>query len=270
LSRACVIDWFPEKDMSDTVIQQLGDGVLELTLNRPARKNAFNREQWLALADALNDARDNPAVACVLITGAGGNFSSGVDLADFGAGDPDEEQPFYRTQRAVFDFDKPLLAAAQGVAIGGGATLLLHCDVIYVAPSLRLRFPFVNLGLVPEFGSSYTLAAMIGTRRAAELMYTARWLTAQQALDYGIATAVIDDADLVSHARATAQEIAQWPVRSLQETKRCLKAAHTQALRVAGDIEQAGMMKLAGSPENIEAVTAFIEKRAPNFAQFRR
>jgi len=256
--------------MSDTVLQQLNDGVLEIILNRPARKNAFSREQWLALADAINAARENPAIACVLLTGAGGNFSSGVDLSDFGGGDPSEEQPFYKTQRAMFAFDKPIIAAAQGVAVGGGATLLLHCDVIYVAPSLRLRFPFVNLGLVPEFGSSYTLSAMIGTRRAAELMYTAEWVNAQKALDVGIATAVIDDVEILTHARAKAHEIAQWPVRSLQETKRCMKAAQIDGLKVAGDIEQAGMMKLAGSPENIEAITAFIEKRPPNFAQFRK
>lgn len=256
--------------MSDTVQQQFNDGVLEITLNRPARKNAFSREQWTALADAMNAARENPAVACVLLVGAGGNFSSGVDLADFGGGDPGEEQPFFKTQRAMFAFDKPIVAAAQGVAIGGGATLLLHCDVIYVAPSLRLRFPFVNLGLVPEFGSSYTLSAMIGTRRAAELMYTAQWVDAQKALEVGIATAIIDDATIVDHARAKAREIAQWPVRSLQETKRCMKAPHLAGMLAAGELEQAGMMKLAGSPENIEAVTAFIEKRSPNFAPFRK
>jgi enoyl-CoA hydratase/carnithine racemase len=256
--------------MSDTVQQQFNDGVLEITLNRPARKNAFSREQWTALADAMNAARENPAVACVLLTGAGGNFSSGVDLSDFGGGDPNEEQPFFKTQRAMFAFDKPVVAAAQGVAIGGGATLLLHCDVVYVAPSLRLRFPFVNLGLVPEFGSSYTLSAIIGTRRAAELMYTAEWVNAQKAFDVGIATAVIDDAEILEHARAKTSEIAQWPVRSLQETKRCMKAPHMAGMQAAGGLEQAGMMKLAGSPENIEAVTAFIEKRAPNFAQFRK
>jgi len=254
--------------MSETVLQQLKDGVLEITLNRPARKNAFSREQWTALADAMNAAKDNPAVACVLLTGTGGNFSSGVDLSDFGGGDPNEEQPFFKTQRAMFAFDKPLLAAAQGVAVGGGATLLLHCDVIYVAPSLRLRFPFVSLGLVPEFGSSYMLQAMIGSRRAAELMYTAEWVTAQKAFDVGIATAVIDDEMILDHARAKAREIAQWPVRSLQETKRCMKAPHAQSLVSAGELEQQGMMRLAGSPENIEAVTAFLEKRAPDFSKF--
>lgn len=255
--------------MSETVLQHFDDGVLEITLNRPARKNAFSREQWNALADAMNAACENPAVACVLLAGAGGNFSSGVDLSDFGGGDPNEEQPFFKTQRAMFAFDKPVVAAVQGVAVGGGATLLLHCDVIYVAPSLRLRFPFVNLGLVPEFGSSYTLSAMIGTRRAAELMYTAEWVTAQKAFETGIATAIVDDADILAHARAKAKEIAQWPVRSLQETKRCMKAPHAQPLAAAGALEQAGMMKLAGSPENIEAITAFLEKRAPDFARFR-
>lgn len=254
--------------MSDTVLQQLDAGVLELILNRPEKKNAFSNEQWAALAAALDAARENPAVACVLLRGAGGNFSSGVDLSAFSAG-AGADNPFLETQRAVFDFDKPLVAAAQGVAVGGGATLLLHCDLIYVAPSLRLRFPFVSLALVPEFGSSYLLSASIGARRAAELMYTARWLSAQDALDYGIATAIVDDDEIVAQARDRALEIARWPVRALQETKSCLKAPQREALLAAAERERAGMMRLAGSAENIEAIRAIVERREADFAQFR-
>lgn len=256
--------------MSDTVLSDGADGVLELMLNRPSRKNAFSNEQWLALAEALDTAREDPAVACVLLYGADGNFSSGVDIAAFSRREAEDGDAFLAAQRAVFDFDKPLVVAAQGVAIGGGATLLLHADLIYVAPSLRLRFPFVSLGLVPEFGSSYALGAMIGARRAAELMYGARWISAQEALDYGIATAVVADADLLAHARTKAREIARWPVPALQETKRCLKAPHRQALAAAAALERAGMMKLAGSAENIEAITALHERRAPDFARFRK
>lgn len=254
--------------MTDTLLQELrDDGVLLLTLNRPERKNAFGNAQWHAFADAMEAARDNERVNVVVITGAGGNFSSGVDLSDFGSGD-EGSVPFERASWSVMNFDKPLIAAASGVAVGGGATLLFHCDVVYVGESLRLRLPFVNLGLVPEWASSYMLQANIGARRAAELFYTAEWVNAARALETGIATRVYADAELLEAALAKAAEMAQWPVRSLQETKRCLKVAHTAAIKAAVDAEMAGMQKLAGSPENIEAITAFLEKRKPDFRKF--
>ena len=255
--------------MSDEVIlSERRDGVLLLTLNRPEVKNAFNGASWRSLTEALSEAREDPAVACVVITGAGGNFSSGMDLTDFSGGDDTEEQPFYVAERAVAEFDKPLIAAAGGIAVGGGATLLFHCDVVFVGESLRMRLPFVNLGLVPEFGASYLLQAHVGARRAAELFYTAEWIDAEKAVAVGIATDRFSDADLLERALEKATEIAQWPVRSLQETKRCLKRAHAEGLRAAMQMERAGMAKLAGSPENVEAVTAFLQKRKPDFKQF--
>ena len=253
--------------MSDTVLRALDDGVLTLTLNRPARKNAFSREQWAAFADALNDAREDPRVAVVLLTGAGGNFSSGTDLTEFA--DADAEHPFARCARVVCDFDKPLVGAATGIAVGGGATLLLHCDLLYVGEGLRMRFPFVSLGLVPEFASSYRLQAAIGPRRAAELLFTAEWITAARALETGIATAVLPDADLAAHALAKAREIAVWPVNALAETKRTLLAAHRAGLDAALRVEEQGMKNCVGSPENNEAITAFLEKRPPDFRRFR-
>ena len=255
--------------MSDTVLTQLEDsGVLRVTLNRPKSKNAFNIEQWNRFRDVLSEATDNPAVACLLITGAGQDFSSGTDLTEMG--DSGEEHPFEKTARALVDFDKPIVAAAKGVAVGGGATLLLHTDVIFVRKSLRMRFPFVNLGLVPEWGSSVALAAMVGSRRAAELMYTARWLNGDDALEAGIATAVYDDDELEAQALATAESIAQWPVSSLVATKRLMRRELVADSHAAIDAEQKAMYEIAGSPENIEAIMAFMEKRDPDFKQFRR
>lgn len=253
--------------MSETVLCSLDDGVLSLTLNRPDRKNAFSREQWHAFTEAMRDAQENPAVAVVLLCGAGGNFSSGTDLYEFA--DADAEHPFARCAEVVCGFDKPLVGAAAGIALGGGATLLFHCDVLYVADSLRMRLPFVSLGLVPEFASSYQLQANIGARRAAELFYTAEWIDAARALETGIATAVLPEAELLEHARAKAREIARWPVRSLQETKRTLKAAHRAGLARALEVETEGMARCVGSPENEEAIMAFVEKRAPDFRKFR-
>lgn len=257
--------------MSDTVLQALDDeGALLITLNRPQKKNAFNIEQWTAFREAVNAARENPKVACLVITGAGQDFSSGVDLNDMANADSGAEHPFVSSARALLDFDKPLIVAARGVAVGGGATLMLNADVVYVGDSLRMRFPFVQLGLVPEWGSSYTLQTVIGARRAAELMYTAEWINAERAVEVGIATARFDDDKLLDHALAKAREIAQWPISSLVETKRLMRRVHLEAVHAANNIEQEAMMRLAGSPENIESVMAFLEKRQPDFKQFRK
>jgi enoyl-CoA hydratase/carnithine racemase len=198
----------------------------------------------------------------VVISGEGGNFCSGMDLsASFDEG----SKPYDDCAQAFAEFDKPIIAAVNGIAIGGGATISLHCDIVYVSPSLKMRLPFVNLGLVPEFASSYTLQASIGTRRAAELMYTAQWIDANTALDFGIATAIIEDDQLLHHAMKKAQEIAQWPVRALQATKQCLKEVHRESIQKALKKEGEMMAKQAGSPENIEAIMAFMEKREPDF-----
>ena len=257
--------------MSDELLSELSEeGVLHLTFNRPARKNAFNRPAWSRLKEEIDQAQSNPAVACVVLSGAGKDFSSGMDLSDFGGDGSTEEHPFYQAQQSVINFDKPMIGAAKGIAVGGGATLLFHCDIIYVGQSLKMRLPFVNLGLVPEFAASYTLQNMIGSRRAAELFYTAEWITAERALETGIATQIFNDEDLLQNAIVKANEIAQWPIASLQETKRCLKASDQSGLKAAMEIERAGMDKLAGGPENIEAVMAFMEKREPDFKQFRQ
>ncbi|HYD48186.1 MAG TPA: enoyl-CoA hydratase-related protein, partial [Terriglobales bacterium] len=139
--------------MSDTVLSQLDPhGVLLVTFNRPAKKNAFNDEQWDAAAAALRQGRKDPKVAAVVVTGAGTDFSAGVDLSSFGQSPrrPDGHASAYHAFMAeLIDFDKPLLAAAKGVGVGIGCTMLFHCDVVYVGDSLRLRMPFVALGLVP-------------------------------------------------------------------------------------------------------------------------
>lgn len=252
------------------LLQSLDNGVLTLTLNRPHRKNAFNSPAWQALADALNNARKDASVACVLLMGAGDDFSSGMDLSDLEDGRGEGEPPFYIAQQAVVDFDKPLVGAAKGIAVGGGATLLLHCDVIYVGESLRMKFPFVSLGLVPEFAASYTLQSIVGMRKASEIMLTAQWIHSDKAVELGIATASFADEVLFEEAKAKADEIATWPVRSLQETKRCLKLAHKASMQQVMTAERESMDKLIMSPENIEAVTAIFEKRTPDFAQFRQ
>ena len=251
------------------------DGVLLLTLDRPKRKNAFDEAQWDGLADALNEAREDPRVAVVVLTGSGGNFSSGVDLASF-SGAPHEPRAdghpsaFFACEQAIFDFDKPLLAAVQGVAVGGGCTIAVASDIVYVGESVRMRLPFANLGLVPEIASSYTLQANIGRQRANELMLTAEWIDAARALELGMAARRLPDGELLDATLAKAREIARWPVSSLRAIKRTLQVAHRAGIEAARRCEDEEMMKAAGSPENVEAITAFIQKREPDFKQFRK
>ncbi len=251
--------------MSELLLQENRDGVLVVAFNRPQKRNAINTEMWAAIRDTFRAAAEDDDVVCILLRGEGEHFCAGVDLSSFGDTEEGAEHPFEAAARAVVEFDKPLVAAAQGVAIGGGATVLFHADVVYVGESLRMRLPFANLGLVPEWGSSYMLQANIGAQRAAELFYTAEWIDAQRALHCGIAAAVLPDDQLIAHAMAKAEEIAQWPVNSLREIKRSLRLHHLEAIDRAIVAEQAGMERQAGSPENIEAITAFLEKRPPNF-----
>ena len=251
--------------MTDIILSENRDGVLVVTFNRPEKRNAINTEMWVTLRETFRNAAEDNEVNCILLCGAGESFCAGVDLASFGEADAGEEHPFESAARAVVEFDKPLVAAVQGVAVGGGATVLFHADIVYVGESLRMRLPFASLGLVPEWGSSYMLQANIGAQRAAELFYTAEWIDADKAHNVGIAADILPDADLFDHAMAKAREIAQWPVNSLREIKRSLRLHHLGSIDAAIKAEQAGMERQAGSPENIEAITAFMEKRQPDF-----
>ena len=254
------------------MLRELHDGVVRLTLNRPEKKNAFDDPQWDALKAALDAAREDPEVAVAVVTGAGGDFSAGQDLGAFGASEAREDgrpSGYYGCMDSLAAFDKPLLAAATGVGVGIGCTLLFHCDVVYVGESVRLRMPFVRLGLVPEGASSYMLQQVIGARRAAELFYTAEWIDAERAVETGIATRAFPDADVLGATLAKAREIAAAPVSALQATKRTLRAAHAPGIRAALAAEAAGMKAQAGSPENLEAIRAFLEKRAPDFKKLR-
>ncbi len=258
------------------VIRDLDDhGVLLATLNRPEKKNAFHDPQWDALATCLDEARAAPRVAAVVLTGAAGHFSSGVDLGSFQGERPPpradgKASAFHACADAVLAFDKPLLACVRGVAVGGGCTITLVADVVYVGESLRMRLPFASLGLVPEFASSYTLQANIGRQRANELMFSAEWIDAEKAVDLGLAAQRFPDDDVLAATLARAREIAQWPVSALQAIKQTLMVAHRQGIAAAREAEDAAMRRLAGSPENVEAVTAFLEKRRPDFRRFRK
>ena len=259
----------------DAVLQQRDEhGVLLLTWNRAQKKNAFDDVQWDAAGAALRAARGDSQVAVVVVTGAGSDFSAGIDLSSFTQrAEPRADghaSAYHAFMAELVEFDKPLLAAARGVGIGIGCTLLFHCDVVYVGESLRLRMPFVSLGLVPEGASSAMLEAVVGSRQAAELLFAADWIDARRALEVGIATRCFPDAELLDATLARAREFARWPVGALQATKRTLLASRRERVEAALRAEDEGMRRQAGSPENIEAVRAFLEKRPPDFRSLRK
>jgi len=250
--------------MRETILEERDGAVVVLTMNRPRQRNAFNRQMWHELRDALRDAQEDPGVHAVVVTGTAGAFSAGQDLSEMtGADDPG----FGAFMDRLCEFDKPLLAAVNGVGVGIGLTLLLHCDVVYIAEGARLRPPFVALGVVPEAASSYLLPATIGWQRAAEVLLTADWIDARRAVELGIASRLCAPDELLPAVRAVAARIALQPRQAVQQTKRLLMATRGDLIRAARAREDRAFAERVGSVENLEAIAAFFEKRAPDFSK---
>lgn len=252
-----------------TVLSEHRDGVRLLTMNRPDRRNAFNDGQYDDLRHALEDAWADDSVKACIITGGPGAFSAGQDLGEMQAppsyydGLPHGFGPFVDR---LSTFDKPLLAAVNGVGVGIGLTMLLHCDIVYLAESARLRAPFVSLGLVPEAGSSLLLQTIVGPQVAAELLYTNAWIDSGRAVALGLAADAFPDDELLDRTMDKASEIAGQPLLALRRTKQLLLDIRSEALTAARRREESAMALLGGAPANVEAIRAFREKRPPDFA----
>jgi enoyl-CoA hydratase/carnithine racemase len=253
--------------MSDIVIERSG-GILRVELNRPAQKNAMTAGMYTSLADTLGKAATDEAVRVVLWHGAGDAFCAGNDIGDFLKNPPGPgESPQARLMDVLIGFEKPIVAAVQGAAIGGGTTMLTHCDFVYAGESAKFQMPFINLGLVPEFGSSFSVPARIGHLHAAELILLGEPFTAARALELGLVTRVVPDQDLMATATATAQKLAAKPSGALRACKRFIKRASIGQLKEAVKVENQEFAERVQSPESKEAFSAFLEKRPPNFAK---
>src|SRR6266508_3307888 len=194
--------------MSDIITERSGY-ILRIQLNRPERKNAMTSAMYITLADLLNDAAKDDQIRVVLWHGAGDAFSAGNDIQDFLKNPPGPgESPQARLMNALVDFDKPIVAAVRGAAIGSGTTVLLHCDFVYAGESTRFQMPFINLAVVPEFGSSYVVPLKIGHIRAAELILLGLPFDARRAAELGFVTQVVPDQDLLATATAPARKLA--------------------------------------------------------------
>ena len=250
------------------IITEFSDGVLRVELNRPDRKNAMTGPMYTRLAEILDEADKNEAVRAVLWHGAGDAFTAGNDIEDFQKNPPQSsDSPQARLTEALIAFGKPLVAAVHGVAIGGGTTMLTHCDFVYAAENTRFQIPFINLALTPEFGSSFSIPARAGHLRAAELFMLGEPFTAAHAADLGLVTRVVPDADVLATAATTARKLAAKPGGALRAHKRLLKLASIEPLRAAVSAEGLEFAQRVVSAEAKEAFSAFLEKRPPDFAK---
>ncbi|TMB72186.1 MAG: enoyl-CoA hydratase, partial [Deltaproteobacteria bacterium] len=223
--------------MSD-IIKERSGSILRVQLNRPAKKNAMTMSMYVTLADILNDAAKDEQVHVVLWHGAGDSFCAGNDVEDFLKNPPGPgESPQARLMNAFINFDKPLIAAVQGAAIGGGTTMLTHCDFVYAGETAKFQMPFINLGLVPEFGSSCSVPMRIGHLRAAELILLGLPFDARRAAELGLVTRVVPDQELLAMATETAQKLAEKPAGALQACKRLMTRSSREQIEQAMKVE---------------------------------
>ena len=249
----------------------LQDGVLSLAIHRPEAKNALYGELYLFIAEALDQADASPDVRVLLLRGAADDFSAGNDMQDFMAyiqqpptGAASALPPFVLLKAAA-KFSKPSLVAVSGVAIGIGVTLLLHADLVYSHPKAVFQLPFVSLGLSPEGGSSQLLVQQAGYHRAASILLTAQKFDAETAVQAGLVNSIAEDVYEQSARQAT--QLAALPLASLKQTKALMKHNLPEILKCLDDEAEIFMQRVQ-SPETREAVSAFMQKRQPNFMQF--
>jgi enoyl-CoA hydratase/carnithine racemase len=253
----------------DLILTERRDGVLRVEFNRPDKKNAISIAMYQALGDALQSAAGDAGVRAVLLHGKPEIFTSGNDLADFLADPPrGESSPPFRFLRVLSHFEKPLVAAVSGAAIGIGTTLLLHCDLVYAAAGTRFHLPFVNLGLAPEAASSLLLARLAGWQKAAELLMLGEPFTVETAREIGLVNEVVAPDKLVETAMAKARALAAKPPAALRATKSLMKQGLIAEIEQAMAREGRAFGERLSSPEAKEAFSAFLDKRKPDFSGF--
>jgi len=253
--------------MNDIATEHAGS-ILRIQFNRPTKRNAMTSAMYLALAGIFNEAANDESTRVVLWHGAGDSFCAGNDIEDFLKNPPGPgESPQAKLMAALVNFDKPIVVAVQGAAIGGGTTMLTHCDFIYAAESAKFQMPFINLALVPEFGSSCSVSARIGHVRAAELILLGAPFDARRAAELGLVTKVLSDKDVLATATETAGKLAAKPAAALQASKRLMKQSFREQIKEAMKAENEAFSTQVRSADAKEALTAFLEKRKPDFTK---
>lgn len=240
-----------------------------ITLQRPEAKNAMNTAMWDGAAQALLDAQEAPGIAVVVFTGSEDSFSAGQDVIEMGRmamGESIESTHGFRgLTKILIDFPKPLILAVNGMGLGFGATVLGMADLVFMASTARLKCPFTTLGVAPELASSATFPALIGRQNATWALMSSEWLSAQECVDMGLAFKVCEPDDLMATTMEHARTLASRPISSLMACKRTIVDPMRPLMHDAHNRENDEFAVLMGSPANIEAMTAFAEKRPANF-----
>jgi enoyl-CoA hydratase/carnithine racemase len=252
--------------MSD-ILTHTDAGVMTITFNRLDKKNSITSSMYAAMADAVAQAVTDAAVKVVVFQGHESIFSAGNDIGDFLNQPPStQESPVFRFLRGIATFEKPLLAAVAGPAVGIGTTMLFHCDLVYAGDNAAFSMPFVNLGLCPEAASSLLAPRMFGYHRAAEALLMGEPFFAEAAQEVGLVNRVVPPTEVNGYAQAQARKLAGKPLSSLIETKRLMKG-DTQAVLQKMDEEGKSFGRMLREPAAKEAFGAFMEKRKPDFSK---
>src|SRR5450830_1812046 len=249
--------------MTDAILLQRERGLLTLQLNRPDKKNALTRAMYTQLAEALEQADADSGVSAVLIQGSSDCFTAGNDIADFLEQPPsDLDSPPFHFMKSLLNCRKPVIAAVAGAAVGIGTTLLLHCDLVYISRDARLRMPFVNLGLCPEFGSSLILPRLLGHARASQLLLLGEGFSGEQAATWGLATEALPSGELaLAKAREVALRFDQLASAAVQVSKQLMKDPDREQLRQVVEAEAVLFIQRLRSPEAIAALSGFMTRR---------
>ncbi|KXF52649.1 hypothetical protein AXA44_09560 [Rhodococcus sp. SC4] len=251
----------PDEHSDDLIYTELVGHTLVIRINRPDKYNAFTQGMYASTARILRDSAADPAVRSIVITGTGKAFSAGNDLRDFALA-ADGNTPVQHFLRAIADVRVPIVAAVNGLAVGVGVTMLLHCELVFAAPSATFQVPFVDVGLVPEAASSLLLPQVIGARRAAELFLTGRKLDAEEARSWGLVNHVV--ADPFDRAFDVAEAISVKAPTAVRSTKALLRSTTAD---VADRMQEEELLLVAQleSFEFTEVMAARREKRIPQF-----
>jgi enoyl-CoA hydratase/carnithine racemase len=253
---------------SSDILTHAERGVMTITLNRLDRKNSITLAMYSAMADALVAAESDASIRVVVVQGHETVFSAGNDIGDFLNRPPaGMDSPAFRFLRGIATFNKPLLAAVCGPAVGIGTTMLFHCDLVYAGDNAAFSMPFVNLGLCPEAASSLLVPQMLGYHRAAEALLLGEPFMAEAALEVGLVNRVVPPTEANRVAQAAAQKLAAKPTASLIETKRLMKKGQQQLVLQQMADEGLSFSRLLGEPAAKEAFGAFMDKRKPDFSK---
>jgi enoyl-CoA hydratase/carnithine racemase len=255
--------------MSDQhILTETADGVCTITFNRPEKKNAFTVKMYEDLVAAMKKAADDNSVRVLLFTGAGNAFTSGNDVLDFVNTPPTgEDSPVFQFLLNVVDYEKPIVCAVNGVAVGIGTTMLMHCDLVYAADTAKFTTPFVPLGLVPEGASSYLLPRFAGQAKTNEMLLLGEPVDANFAQDIGLVARVVPAAELMTLAKNKARRLAELPPGAIRDAKKLIRSHSKEAVKKALYDEAVVFATRLGSAEAMEALTAFVEKRKPDFSK---